>query len=178
MMVDDRIGNDDEDAAFDGRLAQPLLGRSDGLVQRIDAVAPGEIVVDQLLPLLLSGGEALIAQHARHVGVVAFVGTVHVLRFEEDEPVEKPLFAALLIDIGDIGFEPPLVPQIGVAVVAVAVAQHGVGGRRPSGAPLPRIGPGARPGLSRKRGTRRSQKERCEDGFANHVHCQSFALFA
>lgn len=80
-----------------------------------------EIIVDQLLPLRLAGRFALVAQMPRLECVEFCVGTVRVLEFQEDEPVEEPLLCALFIDIGDIGCQPLLIPQERGAVVAAAV---------------------------------------------------------
>ena len=88
VSVDDRIGDHHDHAAFAGRFAQPGGGLLDGLFQGVDTVALCEIVVDQLLPLLLAGRYARVAQHARHKRVGAAVGAVDILRFQEDEAVE------------------------------------------------------------------------------------------
>ena len=76
---------------------------------------------DQLLPLRFAGRFARVTQMPRLECVEFCVGTVRVLEFQEDEPVEEPLLCALFIDIGDIGCQPLLIPQERGAVVAAAV---------------------------------------------------------
>ena len=121
VPVNHRVGEYHDDLALLRGFAQPRGGLLHGLFEGLDPVAVREIIVDQLLPLRLAGRFALVAQMPRLEGVEFCVGTVRVLEFQEDEPVEEPVLPALFIDIGDIGRQPFLVPQERGAVVAAAV---------------------------------------------------------
>ena len=128
VAVNDRVGQHHDDFPPRRGLPDAFGGPGDDLLQSVHAVSFGEPVVDELLPLLLAGCEAHVAQVARLVGVEPAVGTVRVLKLQEDESVEKPPFDARAVGAGDVGREPLLVPEVGRAVVASSVAQHGVGG--------------------------------------------------
>ena len=121
VPVNHRVREYHDDLVLLRGFAQPRGGLLHGLFEGLDPVAVREIIVDQLLPLRFAGRFARVTQMPRLEGVEFCVGTVRVLEFQEDEPVEEPVLPALFIDIGDIGRQPFLVPQERGAVVAAAV---------------------------------------------------------
>ena len=132
--VDHRVGQHHDDAPPGRSPADTPLGFGHAFVERVDAVALGEEVVDQFLPLLLPGSRSVPVARLEGVGPAVGAGGIHEL--QKDKPVEEPLLAAFLVGIGDIGSQPLPVPEERRAVVAAAVAQHGIGGYRPFAAAL------------------------------------------
>ena len=122
----DRVGEHHHHLALRGGRAQALRSSRNGLFEGIDAAVGTEPVVDQVVPLLAVGRVARIAQHADHVGVIDPSGNIRILRLEEKEAVEEPVLLARLVGVAHQRREALLLPEIGVAVVAAAVAEHHV----------------------------------------------------
>ena len=124
----DRVGKHHHHLALRGGRTQPFGSCGNGLFEGIDAAVGTEPVVDQVVPLLAVGRVARIAQHADHVGVIDPSGNIRILRLEEKEAVEEPVLPARLVGVAHQRREAIRLPEVGRAVVASSVAQHGVGG--------------------------------------------------
>ena len=129
LLVDDRVGDRDDDLPFRGRNAERLRRLLDGTFDGVDHLAFGEVVVDQFEPIGLRGGRedrtvfVLVSRVEGHFGAAG----ADIADFEQQEPVEEPVRLAVAVGVGDVVFHAVDAP---VAVAgASGIDQHHVRGR-------------------------------------------------